>query len=218
MLICGRPGSIYTCEYSSGELQQSGGRPALYELCAADLCRGRVSPTVAYDTRDPVIGTQLVAEGVGLFRRVVFRAVAFASGRLHEAARRVRQPRRRHCRLAGGPIKRALRILIESRPGTSGRDADGTRVTGHAGLKAVRDQAPADAERAVGAQERRVLPCPILRRSGVPGVTRTRDPQFRKLLLYPAELRGRGAVIAIVRACRHSAARRIARLNRHPLP
>ena len=25
---------------------------------------------------------------------------------------------------------------------------------------------------------------------GVPGVTRTRDPQFRKLLLYPAELRG----------------------------
>ena len=27
---------------------------------------------------------------------------------------------------------------------------------------------------------------------GVPGVTRTRDPQFRKLLLYPAELRGPG--------------------------
>jgi hypothetical protein len=26
---------------------------------------------------------------------------------------------------------------------------------------------------------------------GVPGVTRTPDPQFRKLLLYPAELRGR---------------------------
>ena len=31
----------------------------------------------------------------------------------------------------------------------------------------------------------------ILNRIGVPGRTRTCDPQFRKLLLYPAELRGR---------------------------
>ena len=31
-----------------------------------------------------------------------------------------------------------------------------------------------------------------LEKAGVPGVTRTPDPQFRKLLLYPAELRGRG--------------------------
>ena len=30
-----------------------------------------------------------------------------------------------------------------------------------------------------------------LEESGVPGRTRTCDPQFRKLLLYPAELRGR---------------------------
>ena len=34
----------------------------------------------------------------------------------------------------------------------------------------------------------------ILNRIGVPGRTRTCDPQFRKLLLYPAELRGHGLI------------------------
>ena len=34
----------------------------------------------------------------------------------------------------------------------------------------------------------------IFRRIGVPGRTRTCDPQFRKLLLYPAELRGRRVI------------------------
>jgi hypothetical protein len=35
------------------------------------------------------------------------------------------------------------------------------------------------------------MECPVLYENGVPGVTRTRDPRFRKPMLYPTELRGR---------------------------
>lgn len=35
--------------------------------------------------------------------------------------------------------------------------------------------------------------CPTDGENGVPGRSRTCDPQFRKLVLYPAELRGRHA-------------------------
>ena len=39
------------------------------------------------------------------------------------------------------------------------------------------------------AQNRRVLACPVLYRSGALGEIRTPDPQIRSLVLYPAELR-----------------------------
>src|SRR6185437_8185607 len=59
--------------------------------------------------------------------------------------------------------------------------------------------------------------------NGVPGVTRTPDPRFRKPLLYPAELRGRGASIANRRRRRRSSPRvaravrrRAGRVSRRP--
>ena len=52
----------------------------------------------------------------------------------------------------------------------------------------------------------RYLRFSLFLRSGVPGVTRTRDPRFRKPMLYPTELRGlnanqaiQGAVLSIRR-------------------
>ena len=40
------------------------------------------------------------------------------------------------------------------------------------------------------------IPCSSGRKIGDPGVIRTRDIQFRRLMLYPAELRGRAFIIA----------------------
>jgi hypothetical protein len=45
-------------------------------------------------------------------------------------------------------------------------------------------------ERGREASARFGFPSHLIEKIGVPGVTRTPDPQFRKLLLYPAELRG----------------------------
>src|SRR5262249_25277965 len=50
--------------------------------------------------------------------------------------------------------------------------------------------------------------------AGVPGVTRTRDPQFRKLLLYPAELRGRGRRSSRFFRARHRQAVSVASIQR----
>ncbi len=50
------------------------------------------------------------------------------------------------------------------------------------------------------AQECNEVGEPLIRKIRVPGVVRTRDPQIRNLLLYPAELRGQsmsGRVSAI---------------------
>ena len=40
----------------------------------------------------------------------------------------------------------------------------------------------------------RLLPFPDLRKNGDPGAIRTRGPQIRNLVLYPAELRGPGGL------------------------